>query len=134
MGDKNKDWVIKDIRIGNGAVTNAADPCGTFPTRHHQPVIARTLRDGPGNHSTIMGCSCGARDHEPHEYRERRHRASAWYAKHAGIEGGGALVADLLAQYDQALDVQRYPDHPLMRGITTEADPAKILKKLRREA
>ncbi len=88
--------------------------------------------EGPGNRSHITDCSCGEHFDGTYEYIGHKRRMCDWYARRAGITGGGEVVAALLRQYDAALDAADYPDHPHTRGKTT-GSPAEILGSLRRE-
>lgn len=125
-------WTIKDIRIGN-----TAQPSGEAPkhklTAYHSPRLFRTIKGGPGNRSVISDCSCGARFEGAYEYIGHDLRMCDWYARHAGIEGGGEAIANVLRQYDEALDVIRYPDDPQTRGKIA-IDPRAVLDTLRTEA
>ena len=51
-------WTLKDIRVGNVSAPPGAAPKDE-PTAYHAPQLVRTLMDGPGNRSSITGCSCG---------------------------------------------------------------------------
>lgn len=104
-------WTIKDIRV-----VNAAQPSGErpkhAPTTYHSPRLKRTIMDGPGNRSSIIDCTCGARFDGDYAYVGLDRRVCDWYAQHAGIMGGGEAVAAILRQYDTALDLVDYPDYP----------------------
>ena len=102
------------------------------PTPYHAPRLARTIMNGPGNSSSIVDCWCGVRFDGVHEYRGHKRRMCDWYAQHAGIVGGGDEVENILRQYDEALDVRDYPDHPRTRGKIT-FNPREILDRLRRD-
>lgn len=123
------DWTIKDIRV-----VNVAQPSGAAlkdaPTSYHSPRLKRTIMGGPGNRSSIIDCSCGACFDGVYEYLGHDRRMCDWYAKHAGITGGGEAVAKILSQYDAARDVVDYPDHPRTRGKNM-IDPEAILNTLR---
>jgi hypothetical protein len=127
-----RDWVVKNILIGNVAVEAGATQEAPAPTTYHFPCLARTIMGGPGNRSRIMSCSCGACFKGHYTYVGLERRLCDWYADHAGITGGGEAVAKILRQYDEALDVRDYPDHPRMRG-TTARDPEELLRQLRRD-
>jgi len=124
-----KDWVIQNIHAGN-----VAQPSGEStkeaPTAYHSPRLKRTIMDGPGNRSSIIDCSCGACFDGVYAYIGHDRRMCDWYARHASIVGGGETVAKILRQYDEALDVARYPDHPRTRGKSA-ATPETILDTLR---
>jgi hypothetical protein len=126
------DWTIKDIRI-----VNVAQPAGLRPkdepTAYHSPRLKRTIMGGPGNRSSIIDCSCGARFDGVYGYIGRDRQMCDWYAQHAGITGGGEAVAKILRQYDAALDVVDYPDHPRTRDKKA-LDPEAVLGMLRTEA
>ena len=124
-------WTIKDIRVGNVAPPSGEAPKDE-PTIYHAPRLKRTIMDGPGNRSSILDCSYGGRFDGVYEYVGHERRVCDWYARHAGIVGGGDAVAVILRQYDEACDVIDYPDHPGMRGKIT-ANPKEILDRLRRE-
>lgn len=123
----SNDWVINDIRV-----SNVAQPSGPVPedkrTPYHSPRLKRTLMDGPGNRSSIIDCSCGARFEGAYNYQTHEIDVNNWYASHARIEGGGNAVEETIAQYDNALDLR---DHPELRRARSE-DPAVILASLRR--
>ena len=124
-------WTLKDIRVGNVSAPPGAAPKDE-PTAYHAPQLVRTLMDGPGNRSSITGCSCGGSFDGVYEYIGHTRRMCDWYARHAGIAGGGAAVAVILRQYDEAHDVVDYPDHPRARGEIL-VNPEEILDRLRRE-
>lgn len=122
-----KDWVIQNIHAGN-----VAQPSGEStkeaPTAYHSPRLKRTIMDGPGNRSSIIGCSCGAAP------TYIAGHMSDWYARHTGIVGGSARVRIILWQYDSTLDVRDYPD---LEGTATcpqcgaAAQPEDIISSLR---
>ena len=122
-------WTIKNIRIGNVTQPSGEVPKDA-PTFYHSPRLKRTLKGGPGNRSSIIDCSCGARFDGVYEYLGHDRRMCDWYAKHAGITGGGEAVAKILRQYDTVLDVIHYPDHLQTRGNNAN-DPKAILDRLR---
>lgn len=107
-------WIINDIRVGN-AVQPSGEVPKDEPTAYHSPRLKRTIMGGPGNHSSIIDCSCGARFDGVYEYLGHDRRMCDWYARHAGIGGGGDAVAKILRQYDKALDAIDYPEHPRAR-------------------
>jgi hypothetical protein len=124
------DWIIKDIRVVHVVGDfNAAREAPAL-TPYHSPHTARTIMGGPGNRSKIMSCSCGARFNGDSAYVGRDRRLCDWYADHAGIAGGGEAVTEILRQYDVALDVRDYPDHPRMQG-KPGGDPEEIFLQLR---
>jgi hypothetical protein len=126
-------WTIKDIH-GDNVVLPAGEAPKDEPTAYHSPRFKRTLIGGPGNRTSIGGCSCGGRFDGVYEYVGHEHRMCDWYARHAGIMGGGDAVAMILRQYDEARDVVDYPDHPRTRGkIKITATPKEILGSLCRE-
>lgn len=118
-------WTIKDIRVGN-AVQPSGEAPKDEPTAYHFPRLKRTIMGGPGNRSSIIDCSCGARFDGVYEYVGHDRRICDWYALHAGITGGGEAVAKILRQYDEARDGVDYPDHPRTRGKIM-SDPKKFL-------
>jgi len=124
-------WIIKDIRVGN-AVQPSDDAPEREPTTYHSPRLMRTIMGGPGNRSSIIDCTCGARFDGDYAYVGRARRVCDWYAQHASIVGGGEAVAKILRQYDEALDVIRYPDHPRSVGKVGR-DPEELLGMLRTE-
>jgi hypothetical protein len=130
--DNTDNWTINDIRVGN-VVQPAGKVPKDEPTAYHSPRLKRTIMDGPGNRSSIINCSCGARFDGVYEYRGHDLRMCAWYAQHAGIVGGGDAVAKILHQYDEALDVRDYPDHPRTRGKSA-IDPRSVIDMLRMES
>jgi hypothetical protein len=85
---------------------------------------------GPGNRSSINGCSCGGRFDGVYEYIGHKRRMCDWYARHAGIAGGGDAVAMILGRYDDAMDAADYPNDPSTRGKVT-ASAREILGMLR---
>jgi hypothetical protein len=93
----------------------------------------RRVSGGPGNRSSIIDCSCGGRFDGVYEYVGHERRMCDWYARHAGIVGGGDVVAKILHQYDEALDVRDYPDHPRTSGKIL-VDPRELLGMLRTES
>lgn len=131
MGANN--WTIQDIRIGNAAQPSGEAPKDPKddPTVYHSPRLKRTIMGGPGNRSSIIDCSCGARFDGVYEYIGHERRVCDWYARHAGIVGGGDAVAKILREYDAALDVVRYPDHPSTRGKIM-VDPEQFIGMLRK--
>jgi hypothetical protein len=100
------------------------------PASYHFPRLKRTLMGGPGNRSSIIDCSCGACFDGLYKYLGHDRRMCDWYARHAGITGGGDAVARILQQYDEARDVIDWPDHPKIRGKST-VSPRTILAMLR---
>lgn len=126
-------WTIKDIRVGN-AVQPSGEAPKDEPTAYHFPRLKRTIMGGPGNRSSIIDCSCGARFDGVYEYLGHDRRMCDWYARHAGITGGGEVVAKILRQYDAARDAIDYPDHlrirrkSLPRRATTPAMPPRPTK------
>jgi hypothetical protein len=124
-------WIIKDIRVGN-AVQPFGEAPKDEPTTYHSPRLKRTIKGGPGNRSSIIDCSCGARFDGVYEYLGHDGRMCDWYAQHAGIAGGGDAVARILRWYDEALDVINYPDYSKISGWIT-VSPREILCLLRTE-
>src|SRR4029079_7027629 len=98
------------------------------PPVSHSPRLKRTIMDGPGNHSSIIGCLCGWRFDLGSDYQ-----MCDWYAQHAGIVEGGAFVTKILRQYDEALDEIDYPDHS-RTTVNNESDAQTVLHRLRTEA
>jgi hypothetical protein len=125
-------WTIKDIRVGN-AVQPSGEVPKDEPTAYHSPRLKRTIMGGPGNRSSIIDCSCGGRFDGVYEYVGHERRMCDWYARHASIAGGGDVVAKILRQYDEALDVRDYPDHPRTSGKIL-VDPKELLGMLRTES
>jgi hypothetical protein len=120
-----KNWTINRVCIGS--LINQGEARKIELTAYHSPGLKRTIMGGPGNRSSIVDCSCGGR-------RDggigRDHQMCDWYARHAGISGGGDAVAAILRQYDEARDVADYPDHPRNRGMTA-VNPSELLAMLR---
>lgn len=129
--ERKQDWIIKDIRIGSSVQPADAAPKDQ-PTAYHSPRLKRTIMGGPGNRSSIIDCSCGARFDGVYEYIGHDRRVCDWYARHAGIAGGGDAVARILRQYDEALDVVNYPDYSRINGWIT-VSPKETLDLLRTE-
>ena len=92
-----KDWVIEDIKVGNYAAPKTDKPKEVPDPRVHAPRLTRTLMDGPGNHTDIRGCVCGAKTF-----------GAEAYAAHIGwsVEAVRALLA-IVGFADDAL---RYPN------------------------
>lgn len=113
-----------------------AQPTGATPkenpTDYHSPRLMRTIMGGPGNRSSIINCKCGGQFDGTYEYIGHAQRMCDWYAQHAGITGGGATVARVLREYDKALDIIRYPDHPCTKDNPVDS-PIAILALLRRK-
>jgi len=124
-------WIIKDIRFGHSVQPTDAAPKDE-PTSYHSPRLKRTIKGGPGNRSSIIDCSCGARFDGVYEYVGHERRVCDWYARHAGIVGGGDVVAKILRWYDEALDVVAYPDYSRVSGWIT-VSPTELLNLLLRE-
>jgi hypothetical protein len=124
-------WTIKDIRAVC-TVQPSGEARKDEPTAYHSPRLERTIMGGPGNRSSIIDCSCGARFDGVYEYLGHDRRMCDWYAHHAGIVGGGDFIAKILRQYDEALDARRYPD---IRGRCDKSavNPRTILDMLRTE-
>lgn len=97
-----KDWIINDIKIGNLVVPPPTDEDrrrAEEAAQRHDPIVARTLIDGPGNHRSIRGCACRASD---------VHDAKTW-AVHVGIPGGERFIESFLTLEDAAQDAIDYP-------------------------
>jgi hypothetical protein len=97
-----KDWVINNIKIGNVMVPPPTDEDRKREeeaAQRHDPIVARTLMDGPGNHRSIRGCACRASD---------VHDAKTW-ATHVGVPGGERFINCVLAVKDAAQDAVDYP-------------------------
>ena len=125
----NANWVIKDIHISNVAQPSGDVP-KPVPTSHHEPRLKRTIMGGPGNRTSIIDCTCGARFNDAYAYVGHDRRMCDWYARHAGIAGGGEEVKRILREYDHARDAIDYPDHPRTSGRIAR-NPDEILDLLR---
>ncbi len=129
---KSENWKIENIHVGN-VTTPPGETPRDEPTTYHSPRIRRTIMGGPGNRSSINGCTCGGSFDGVYVYVGHERRVHDWYARHAEIVGGGDAVARILRQYDEALDAIDYPDHPRISGkiAPRPLKPEELLGMLR---
>lgn len=113
---KATDWVINDIKIGNVVAPPYTDEDRRRDAERalrHDPMIARTLKGGPGNHRRIVGCAC--KDPGVHD--------TATWAAHVGVPSDVGFLKTIFALQDAAQDAIDYP------GEETLAHLAEVLRR-----
>ena len=114
------DWVIKDIAVGSVAVPPYSDEDrrrDADRALRHDPMVARTLRGGPGNRSRIMACACRA---------PGVHDAATW-AAHVGVPDAVDFLKTILRMEDAALDAVRYPGEGTLLRLEEVLRAARIV-------
>jgi hypothetical protein len=107
---EGKNWEIRDIRIGNVAAPPYTDEDRRRDEQRalrHDPLVARTMIGGPGNHRRIMACACkapGVRD------------AATW-AAHVGVPGAGSFLTTIFMLQDAVQDAIDYPNADTFAGL-----------------
>lgn len=116
------DWTIRDVGVVNVmALPTDADQRRSAArqaeaARRHEPLIMRTLMDGPGNRSQIVRCACGSPDVKD----------SVTWCIHVGLLGGESLLEPLLALRDAARDSLDYPGDETARRLRRIIDQIQI--------
>lgn len=114
-------WTVNDIRIDNAVSIPTDEERARMKesderrAKNHTPTIVRTLIDGPGNRSRIVGCGCRA---------SGIHDAATW-AEHVGMTNNAGAIVMSLAIEDAWRDVIDYPSLDTMANLRHALDNAR---------